>query len=217
MDQLRNNTLLRRLLLLGAPLALAILGTQHDSDHARQVFEVLSPQVDRFLAVHLGQLVLFPLNALAVYLLLSRVRGAAAFASRAGLGVFVVFYTALDAVAGLAVGTIIRNARQLPADQQSVVAQVVQNLFHDAIVGGGGYYLIGVIGTLGWLVGLLGAAMALRKGGLPRLPTVLLGLSGLLLLVGHVPPWGPLAFGCLLLAMALIEFSSGKGVLLNSS
>ena len=201
-----------RVLSLGAPLALAVLECWHASGHRNHVYESLAPQIDRWLIVHILQLFLFPLCAASAYLLTSSLSTKVAALSRFGLITFAIFYTALDAIAGLAVGALIRNARQLPPDQQAVIAGAIQSLWADPIVGGSGFVLIGTIGTLGWVVGLVGAAAALRGAGRPWLITALLGMSGVLLLGGHAPPFGPLAFGCLFLAVAVMEFAPAKSI-----
>ena len=97
---------LRRAVVLGTPLALALVELAHPVDFdpsGPQLFDSLSPQVDRWLLVHVIQLPLFALMGLAVYLLLDGADDTVARLSRLAMGIFVVFYGAVDAIAGIAV------------------------------------------------------------------------------------------------------------------
>jgi hypothetical protein len=64
-----------------------------------------------------------------------------------------------------------------------------------------------VVGSLGWVVALIAAAIALRRAGASRGPFILLILSGVFLMGGHPYPQGTLAFGCFFLAAAWLEFA----------
>jgi hypothetical protein len=66
------------------------------------------------------------------------------------------------------------------------------------------------VGTGAWVVALIAAAIALRRGGAPRGPFILLILAGIFLLGGHPFPFGTLAFGCFFLATAWLELASGS-------
>jgi hypothetical protein len=64
---------------------------------------------------------------------------------------------------------------------------------------------LSIVGTLGWVVALIAAAMALRRAGVSRGPFILLILAGVFLMGGHPYPAGTLAFGCFFLAAAWLE------------
>jgi len=69
-------------------------------------------------------------------------------------------------------------------------------------------FILSIVGTAGWVVALIAAAVALRRAGAARGPFVLLILAGVFLLGGHPFPFGTLAFGCFALATAWLELTS---------
>ena len=188
---------LRRLVLLGTPLALLGLEITHPVFSS---MEELIPIADRWLVVHVIQIPLFGLLAVAVYLMVAGLRGQAATISRLAMWVFIVFYIALDAISGVATGIQLRYASGLDADQQSIIVQAVDLQFDDPITNA-----IGVVGTIGWLVGVVAAATALHRAGAPRLSVVLLVPAALIFSLNHEPPLGPIAFGCFFLAAVWLE------------
>jgi len=229
---------LRRLVLLGAPLLLAGVLLKHPPNPAAAV--------DWWLTLHVILLPLFGLGALAVYLLIEGINGLAATVSRLAIGVFVVVYSAYDTLFGLAKGILTRHGVALPAEQQATVQQAIE-----AISGSRIGNVIAVVGSAGWTVGVLAAAIALSRPSKPRLsisvlmiaavllcfpyghsmrtlgvmvavmaaaialfqahghrlPLLLLVLAAVFLHFDHLPPFGPLAFGCFLLATAWLEFA----------
>ena len=94
----------RRLVILGTPLALAVLEMFHPTPDS--VVEGVE-QGGWFLWFHMIQLLLTGLIALAVYLLTDGLSGRAASVSRWAAGVFAVFFSAYDAAAGIATGFVL--------------------------------------------------------------------------------------------------------------
>ena len=212
MNDSPNTGPIAHLVILGSPLALAVVELFHAGGHHGAVFARLAPEIDRWLTVHLIQLVLFPLAALSLYLMLEGRNGLAARASRILLGVFAVGYVAFDAIAGLAIGVLVRNALELPAEAQQIAAQEIQRLFNDPIVGGGGGApILAVTSTLAWTLAAWLAAFAFRRSGASWGPVVLLVIAGFALLKGHSPPRGPVTFGCLFLAALWLRFDRQWG------
>jgi hypothetical protein len=207
-----TRTLLRRLVLLGTPLVLEILEIWHPtSSGTESTFEVIVNNADWWLILHILQLPLFGLMALAVYLLVDGLHGWAATISRIGAWFFAVFYIALDSVLGIAGGVIARGAHRLPADQQALVARQLEEFAFSPIVGGGGPSLIGILGPLGWVTAIVGAAIALRQAGLPRVPSILIGLSAIFAV--HSWPTGSLGLAFFLLGAGLAESArSNQGI-----
>ena len=196
---------LRRLVLLGTPIALLGLEITHPVFSS---MEELLPSADRWLVVHVIQIPLFGLIAVAVYLLVDGLRGQAATISRLAMWVFIVFYIALDAISGVATGIQLQYASGLDAEQQSIVVQAIDAQFDDPITNA-----IGVVGTIGWLAGVLAAATALHRAGAPRLSVLLLVPAALIFSLNHEPPLGPIAFGCFFLAAAWLELVHWKPAL----
>jgi hypothetical protein len=192
---------LRRLVLLGTPLALAILEIFHPkpSDASAAV-----DQGEWFMWFHIIQVPLIGLIALAVYLLTEGLEGQAVSVSRWAIGVFAVFFSAYDAAAGIGTGYVLNEAQGLTAEEQETVWQLVKDLPELSLPFG-----LSIVGTGAWVVALIAAAMAIRNAGASRGPFVLMILAGVFLLGGHPFPFGTLAFGCFFLATALLELRSG--------
>jgi hypothetical protein len=193
---------LRRVVLLGSPLALAILEIFHP--HPTGVAGAVE-QGGWFMWFHIIQVPLIGLIALAVYLLTEGLEGRAVMVSRWAIAVFAVFFSAYDAAAGIATGYALRNAQELPAGAQQAI--------HEAVIDMPGLSLIfglSIVGTGAWVVGLIAAAIALRRAGAPLGPFILLILAGVGLLGGHPYPAGTLAFGCFFLAAGWLELAPGR-------
>ena len=165
--------------LLGPPVALTGLELWHPSVTLGTVFGDLGPVVDWWLTLHVLQLFLFALMVPAVLALLDGVHGVLATTSRLAIGLFGVLYGAFDAIAGIATGIMVRNARSLPADRQAGVEEAVRGLFRSMEVGG--FAWIKTVAEIGWVVGILAAAIALARPAQPRTSLVLLALAALAL------------------------------------
>jgi hypothetical protein len=204
-----RRTLLRSLVLLGTPLVLGILEIWHPTPTGTEsTFEVIVNNADWWFTLHVLQLPLFGLMGLAIYLLVDGLHGWAATISRIGAWFFLVFYIALDSVLGIAGGVIARGAHRLPADQQALVARQLEEFAFSPIVGGGGPSLIGILGPLGWVTAVVGAAIALRRAGVPRLPSTLIGLSAIFAV--HSWPTGSVGLAFFLLGAGLAESARSK-------
>jgi hypothetical protein len=194
-----DRTVLRRLVLLGAPLALALLEIFHP-ERPSSASEAVEQGV-WFMWFHFIQVPLFGLIALAVYLLTDGLEGRVVSVSRWAIGVFAVFFSAYDAAAGIGTGYALRNAQGLSAGAQEAIYEAVKDMPVLSLIFG-----LSIVGTLAWVVALIAAAMALRRAGASRGPFVLLILAGVFLMGGHPYPAGTLAFGCFFLAAAWLEF-----------
>ncbi len=195
-----DHTLLRRLVLLGTLLALALLEIFHP-EQPSGASEAVEQGV-WFMWFHIIQVPLIGLIALAVYLLTDGLEGRAVSVSRWAIGVFAVFFSAYDAAAGIGTGYALRKAQGLSAEGQAAVYEVVKDLPLFSLP-----FSLSVVGTLGWVVALIAAAMALRRAGASRGPFILLILAGVFLMGGHPYPAGTLAFGCFFLGAAWLEIT----------
>lgn len=88
--------LARRVVVLGAPALLTGLMIYHSQGN----FDGAAG-LEAFIVLHLAMLPLFALAAWAGWLLLTDVGGPAAWTARLGLGLFVPFYSAYDALLGI--------------------------------------------------------------------------------------------------------------------
>jgi hypothetical protein len=101
-----------------------------------------------------------------------------------------------------------RGARGLPADQQALVARQLDEFAFSPIVGGGGLSPLGILGPLGWVAAAVGPAIALRRAGLSRVPSILIGLSAIFAV--HSWPTGSPSLAFFLLGAGLAEFARSK-------
>ncbi|MGK7945719.1 MAG: hypothetical protein AB4058_14750 [Microcystaceae cyanobacterium] len=219
LNLLQGRLLLQRIIIVGTPLTLGLLEIWHPVGlPGKTPYESILPKVDWWLMLHLLQLPLFGLLGLAVIILVNNLQGRAATISRIGIGFFIVFYTALDSIMGIAGGLLIRSARDLSPNVQIFASQQFNVLLLDPIVGGSTFSVIGILGGGGWAIGVIAAAIALAYDGASRFSIVLLIASGILFGISHVPPLGPLGMACFLIAVASIEprfWARKKSIQLN--
>ncbi len=189
---------LRRVLLLVPPLLLAGLEVLHPQpDETPQALMDVSTW---FAGFHVIQLALTGLVGLSVLLLADSFGRANAWVTRLGVGVFLVFFSAYDAVAGIGTGLAMRRARDLSTAQQEGVFEVVKSW-----PAFGPPFGLSIIGTLGWVAAVGALALAARRQGAPRLQWILIALAAVFLLGGHPFPLGTLAFGSFFIAALLHE------------
>ena len=193
---------IRRALLLGPPLLLA--GLEYIHPQPDENVQALMNAATWFAGFHVIQLGLTGLVALSVLLLSDGFGRATAWVTRLGVGIFLVFFSAYDAVAGIGTGLAMRSARDLSAVQQEGVFDVVKDW--PAV---GPPFVLSIVGTLGWTAAVGALALAARRQGAPRREWVSIGLAALFLLGGHPFPAGTLAFGCFFVAALLYEWRAG--------
>lgn len=99
--------------LIGVPLGWAVLLLFHPLGSG-QLYGEVRDEVTRWQVVHVGTLFLIGLMGLAVYLLVRDLPGTAARVSRWAAAVFVLFYGAWEAVAGLTVGALVHTRTAFP-------------------------------------------------------------------------------------------------------
>ena len=190
---------LRRVLLLLPPLAFAVFEGLHPRPDVE--IQAVMDVATWFAAFHAIQLILMGLVALSVLLLADEFGVAGTWTTRLGIGVFLIVFSAYDAIAGIATGLAMRHARDLsPAEQNGVWETVKDWPGFDPPV-----FALNIVGTLGWVVALVAVALAARRAGAPRAEWIFIALAGLFLLGGHPFPAGTIAFGCLFIAALLHE------------
>ena len=185
---------------IGMPLAWAVALWFHPDVDPDQVLASLRDDVVAYQVVHVVTLVGIALLGLALYLLVRDMPGTAAKISRLAIGPFVVLYGAWETVVGLGVGALVQHANDAPVGQQAAIADTIQSIGDNAIVGDAG--ILGLLGAVAWAVATIAAAVAYRNAGAPTLAWVLLGLS--VLVASHPPPIGPIGLVCFAGAVALL-------------
>jgi hypothetical protein len=196
------------MLLVGVPLAWAVLLLFHPGAEGEELYRDVQDQVTRMLVVHIGMLIFIPLMAVVVYVLLRGVEGTAALVSRIGLAVYVVFYGAWEAMYGIGLGILGDAVNELPAAERATGADVIQDYGENILL-----RIFGVlfsIGSVAFIVAMIAAGIALRRhAGAPLTVAVLLGLSGFLI-TAHPPPFGPTGLAFFIAAVLLFARSQSK-------
>ena len=203
MKPFSHQQMLETKLVVGAPLALAVLEIFHP--HPHDLFDL---DLHTWLLVHYLQIPLFPLAALAATVLVRGVSGVAAAMCRVGMFVFAVSYTAFDTAAGVVTGILV-EAAQASGRPEAWRGSVIAVWTHPILGGAPGTVpLLAVLGAVAWLLGTLAAAVAVRRAGCSWTPVVLLVVSalGLLVFKTHAWPGGPVTFGSLAAAAAWLRW-----------
>lgn len=172
----RTAVSIKSLLYFVGPLLWAIMIVFHPNPTDPSPYEAIKDVVDRWLVVHVGQLVLAPLVFLAVWRLLTGLQSVAATVSRAALVVWAVFFSAYDSVQGIATGLLVRYTSRLAGEEQTAVAGAIKYLVDDSQLGGNISVLM-LFGQGSWLVVAIAAAVALHKAGAGRAIVALTCLS----------------------------------------
>jgi hypothetical protein len=175
------------------------------------------PGPEWWFLLHMIQTPLVGLVAVGLWLIAARIGpsdGALAvilaWLSRAATFVFLIYYTALDAIGGFGLGRAMINtealaaAGRLTADQVAGVKLLLDTNWQDPWIGGVGSF-ISQTGSWAVFVASLAGALALlltRRAPLPSL--ILLVGFGWELQTSHASPHGPIAFALLILSALLI-------------
>ena len=139
----------------------------------------------------------------ALYLLVRDLPGRAATISRLAIGPFVLFYAAWETVIGLAIGVLVQHANDAPARERPAVADAIQAVGGNVIIGDAGILL--AVGALAWITAVIAAAVALHGAGAPLVAVILVGLSAVV--VSHPPPIGPVGLVCFAAAAGVVAIS----------
>src|SRR5215204_2658001 len=200
-------TLRRRIVLLGTPLALTVLMLFHPSPYD-DIRGELVPIAVWWTVLHTLQFVLFALMGEALWMLTDGLRGIAATLSRISAAIFVMFYDAGDAVAGISSGILAYAAQEGELSERAAVA-AIEAIFRDSLKNG-----LFEIGQDAWIVALATAAVALYRAGVPRAPLVLLVVPAFLMWnFDHAFPFGSLTFGSFFVVACWLEFGWGRPTL----
>jgi len=191
----QRGTNLRRAVLVGVPLAYLVLGLLHPTENPE-----VGDATGLFIGLHLVQLVLIGGLAYVLWLLVGELDGRAASLARALILPFVILYTALDAVLGIAWGIVAREANELPVADRPAAGRLIEALLEPEP---SGYVLYFGAGLL-WLAAALAVVTALR-GRAPTPSLVLMALGATVFALGHAPPVGPVGMSLFLAGIAWLE------------
>jgi hypothetical protein len=184
--------------LLAAPLLWLVPAFLHPMGDP---YEGIADEVDRWILVHLAQLVLVPFLAAGVWMLLAGTQSIAAVVARAALVAWVVFFSAFDAIAGIATGVLTRHANSLAGEDREGVVAAVDFLWADSQLAGGGFSVLGNLGHASWVIVAIAATVALYRAGASRVVVSTTFLS--VLFASHSGPGAALGLVALFVAELL--------------
>jgi hypothetical protein len=188
----------RTAVLLGVQALYIVLGCLHPTTNPE-----LGDDTDLFVGLHIAQLFLIVGLAYVLWFLVEGVAGRAATVARALIVPFVVAYTALDAILGIAWGIAAETANDLPVEDRPGAGELVHELI-SGDVDARGLMLYWGAGVL-WLAVAV-AVVAALKDTAPLGALVSMSIGAAVFMLGHAPPMGPIGMGFFLLGIAWIEF-----------
>jgi hypothetical protein len=186
-----RETWLRRGLFSVAAVGYIVIGVVHPADIA------VGDDTTLYLAIHIVQPLFILFLAWGIWLLVRDLPGRAAQIARVAIVPYAIVYSMFDAIAGVALGQIVREADSMtPA-----AAAAVQKAMDEGTdyIGMGIWLASGLL----WFAAAGGAAIAVKQiGGLG--PTLLMVIGAAIFAVAHPFPTGPI--GMTLFGLGLIWF-----------
>ena len=185
--------------MLGAPLLIGAIEVLHPNGiglSPEEWVQLIASQGQRFLALHIVLLPLWPILALILFWMLPR-QGTASRVSRIALAAYVVLYPAFDSLVGIGTGVLLDYRATLNAAGQAVLDPAIQGIFFDPT---GVPELLSMAGAAAWIAAAIAAAISLWRPAGWRVAVPLV-VSGILMGWGHVWPMGPIANVALFIAV----------------
>lgn len=190
-----RETWLRRAFFFVAVTGYIVVGAVHPAD-----LEV-GDETTLYLWLHLFQPFLILLLAWGVWLLVKDLPGRAAQVARVAIVPFAIAYSIFDAIAGIAIGIVVREANGLSPAEGAAVQRVFDDSdwVTEALTAG-----VYVAAGLAWFAMALAAALAVKQlGGLG--PTLLMAIGAAIFAVGHPFPPGPIGMALFGFGVAWLE------------
>ena len=190
----------RRAILFGVPFLYLVLGLLHPTANPE-----VGDETGFFIGLHVAQLVLIGGLAYMFWLLIEGLGSRAARAARALILPFVIVYTALDAVLGIAWGIVVEKANELPVADQPAAGRLVDSLLEPEPLGYVLYFGAGLL----WLAVALTVVAALWPRA-PRPALALMAIGATVFALGHARPVGPIGMTLFLAGIAWLELRPGR-------
>jgi hypothetical protein len=191
-----SKSLLKTLVMFGAPISYIAIGAVHPMELK------VGDDAGLYIAIHIIQLFSIWGMALTLWWLVEGIENRAATIARAAILPYAIAYTALDAIAGIALGTTVHAANTAPAADQ----EAARRLFEDLYMGGAtieGMALF-LAASLLWLLAAGSAALA-HRGRAPTGAVVLMVVGAAIFTVGHPFPPGPIGMALFLAGLAWLR------------
>jgi hypothetical protein len=190
-----TGTIWRRTVLFGVPGLYIALGLMHPTTNPG-----VGDESAVFIGLHIVQLFLVGGLAVMMWMLVGDLDNQAATITRVLILPFVIAYTALDAILGIAWGIVAAKANQLPAADQAAAGRLVDELLATDPLGMILYWGAGLL----WLTVVAAAVVALR-GTAPGPALALITVGALAFATGHARPVGPIGMGLILAGLGWLE------------
>src|SRR4051794_27334931 len=189
---------LRRAAVIAGPLLFYVVGLIHPSGVTVGEDDAL------FLGVHLALPFVICLMAWSLVLLVDGLESRAATVARVLAIPFAVAYTAFTTFDGIAIGTFVAKANDLPAGAQPAAARLIHGVSHGKLE-----WPLYVTAALAWLAAALAVVVALRhRAPVPAL--VLMTVGAVVFAKSHVRPWGPAGMAAFLAGVVWLELRSAR-------
>jgi hypothetical protein len=141
----------------------------------------------RWLAAHLGGILLFPMLGMTIWWMLPT-RGVTVTVAKIALAVYMPLYVAVDAVLGIGSSILIDYRDRLsPMDRAGAEGAFAALFFEASVID-----WLDHVGSIAWEIGALTSAIALWRDFGWRV-SVPLAAAGWILTRGHFPPFGAMA------------------------
>jgi hypothetical protein len=189
---------LRRAAVVAGPLLLYVTGLIHPSGVR------VGEDDSLFLGVHLAFPFVICLTAWSLVLLVEGIDGAAATLARALAIPFAVAYTAFATFDGIAVGTFVAKANDLPAGAQPAAAELIHRVTHSELE-----WPLYVVAAVAWLAAALAVVVALRRHA-PAPALALMAIGAVIFAKSHVRPWGPAGMAAFLAGVVWLELRAAR-------
>ena len=194
-----SETWLRRAVVLLAVAGYFVIGVVHPMGDLK-----VGDDTALYLGINIVQPLFILLLAWSIWLLVKDLPGRAAQIARIAILPYAIVYAIFDAIAGIAIGQVVREANGMSAADGAAVQRLLD--------GSGGVDVMGIVSVvifvasgLTWFVAAFAAAIAVKQvGGLG--PTVLMAIGAAIFAVGHPFPPGPIGIALFWLGVAWLEY-----------
>jgi hypothetical protein len=190
-----HSTFVRRAVLFGVPFLYLALGLFHPTSNPK-----LGDDTGLFIGLHVAQLFLIGGLAYMFWLLIDGFDSRSATVARALILPFVIVYTALDSVLGIAWGIVAEKANELPVADQRGAGRLIDALLEPEPLGYVLYFGAGLL----WLALALTVVTVLGRSA-PRPALALLAIGATVFALGHARPVGPIGMTLVLAGIAWLE------------
>ena len=190
---MQSKSLVRNSIIFGAPLSYVVIGAVHPLELS------VGDDPDLYICIHFVQLFSIWGMALLLRYLIEGVDNHAARIARVAILPYAIVYSALDGMAGVAVGVLVRLANGMTIVEQRAFQRLLDQAETDPFV-----LILNLATVVCWLVAAGAAVLSLRS----RAPTgalALLLLGAAIFAVGHPFPPGPIGITLFLAGLAWLH------------